>query len=226
VRRPVLPILLLVAVVLIGVGTCNGGDEGDRSRVRAAERAGRRAVDETTTPPLRLEDALLTLGDLPDGYVGAPPEDDELPRTYYEVCGDPDVYGGLHPELAVSASFDDGAPATFVSHELRRYPPDVAALAMGRLEDALARCHLVTEHDRRGGVVSNRLSPVEPLAVPRPAVRFRLTRPEAGSDWRAEVVIVRRGDVLSTVAVYGTGAEPPPLTELAQVVERRLAALA
>ena len=222
-RRPLLPILLLTAVVLVAIGTCDNGDGAERSRVRTAEPPSGGAVDETTTPPPRLEDALLRRGDLPDGYVEAPPAGDDLPRTYYEVCGDPDVYGGLRPVLAVSAGFHDGGPGVFVSHELRRYSPDVAAMAMQRLEDALARCHLVTEHDRRGGVVSNRLALVEPLAVPRPGVRFRLTR--GGSDWRADVLIVRRGGVLSTVAVYGTGTEQPPLVDLAQIVERRLAAL-
>jgi hypothetical protein len=228
VRRSVLPLLLVAAIAFVAVGPCDvGGGGGDRSeRVRVGEPPGRRAVEEPPAPQRRLEDALLTLDDLPEGWVVAPPEDNGLSRTYYEVCGEPDVYGGLRPVLAVSALFSDRGGTTFVSHELRRHDPGVAAEALERLEAALARCDIVTEHDDRGDTTSYTLALVDPPAVEEPAVRFRLARRDGATEWHAEVVVARRGDVLSMLAIHGRPVDQPRVVDLSDRVDERLAELA
>jgi hypothetical protein len=131
----------------------------------------------------------------------------------------------LRPDVTASALFQDQGSGRFVGHDLRRHSNDTAAEAMRRLERALARCDLVTEHGPTGATRPSALTLVEPSAVPEPAVRFRLSRNHGAIEWRADVVIVRRGDVLSMVAVYGSVTDEPRLADLVDRVDERLAAL-
>jgi hypothetical protein len=190
-------VLLAVAVASAGWGSGPGAAPPPRARSQAVYTEAVRVV----------AGAALVRRDLPAGFERVPVhnrgERDE--EAFLELCGSV-VPSPLHRLVADGRVY--AAPGWRVQAVVVAYRPGGADRALARLRSAPPSC----------------ARPVRPQPVQQPAtLAMRVsTNDPADPDARREVVVLRRGDVLSLLAVDGPRSALP--LGLARVLGARLLA--
>jgi len=208
--------LLALAPALIA---CGEDDEGGTTTAAAPPPAPATSPPATSTAPTstagapdqaRLEEALLTEGDLPGDWVAASPSASE------PLCGLPPLQEGA--SRSTSAAFVSDAPPAILSHEVHAYPAGMAEQVMRDVAGAFSDC----EEDVGGAAI--RLSAAAPPALGDEALAFTGEAVQQGAPrLRVELVLIRRSSLVALVAWSGEQApERSVLDPILAEADRRL----
>ena len=202
----------LLVTLLLG-SSCGGSDEGDVSEVvQGAEQEEERGAEEDEEQEKSssgdLEDALLTLDDMPAGWTIAP---ELLEEGEEEDEGECAFDQDLGEENEVEVAFKEGDSGPFVLHVIGRFADDGAAETfMEDFTEYAERCRS-SEED---GVTTK----IDPLSFPDVADEsqsYRLTIEDAETPpVEVNAVLFRQGERASLVAVFSVlGSPDADLTE-------------
>lgn len=199
---------VLLAVVVVSAGW--DGSPSTREPVPAEHRPATVQGAAYAQAALLVERAALVRGDLSAGFVEVAPRNraERDAEDYLQLCGS----SVPSPRFRVAAH-----GGVFMAPGLR-VRSEVVAYAPGNVERALAELRALPRSCAR---------PVRPRPVQQPstlALRVQLTDPadQADASGRHELVVLRRGDVLSLVEV--DGATPERTLGFARLLGARLLA--
>lgn len=203
---------LTVGLLLALAVGCGGGSQQAETITprapRPTEATTAAAPSPRDAPPLNaaeLEEKLLALDDLPAGWTTAPEEEDEDSGTT-EWCGR-DLEEEFEPgvEAAVDFQKDDFGP--FLSHSVERHEGGGAKEAIDAFIETAQECEEWTETDPDAGETTFRLSPLSFPKLGDQTVAVRISGDNDFVSFAGDVVVWRRGDLLSLLINVGIGGD-------------------
>ena len=220
--RRLVPVAL--AVILAGcsfqVGSSDGSSETASSGGGASQGDSGTSEDgvEAGQSELDLGNALITVGDLPNGFSPADDLDDE---------GEEEALCEAGGQTVTVAAVDDAGTGfvdgngTLVLHGIEQHEPGGPGRELEAMRQESAACD--------GEVIDGLPSSVEAMIFPQvgeDTAAFRITQQQNGVTLTFDIVAFQTGDLVSYVAVVGTcGCPPEFLIGLARLAEERAADL-
>lgn len=243
-------IVAIVAVLGLVSGACGGeNDPAERADTvdDAAEvETGRDGNEEEASGDVDVEQALLTLEDMPTGWTTSPDagEDDEGAA---EFCAELDFSEREdEPDAEAEASFEGGEIGPFVTHLVARFGDGEAEKRFTALREAVDECGDFDTTDEDGTTITGQMSAVSfpELADESLAMRLSGTVTTAADGELGELefpmagdlVFFRQGDAVAAVfhlaidaAAFGGGGgglDSAITEDLARKAAEKLAAVA
>lgn len=212
-----------VAMAMLAAGC--GGDDGDRARTveptstttsssepsNTSSDGGAGNDDESSTNAA-LEDVVVKLSDLPSGWTGSPPENDDKADDTF--CDDADPLVEIEPVQEAEANFQQSDFGPFLVSLAGRYDSeDTAKDVMDRFADAVDVCQSFTEVDEDGVETSYTFSPLSFPDLGDDTYAARLNGTTAFGPVALDMVFTRVDDKVLAVMNGGFGAADTALTE-------------
>ena len=172
-----------------------------------------------------LNQALLTLRDLPAGYSKTPGPNSS--DTGSDSCPQADKVFNKETAAEADAAFQRSALGTILFETIAQQRPGTAPLTMTQARRVLLKtCSSFTFKDKDGTTVSGRF---QPEAFPRlgdETIAVSITLHSKGSRLnlavRGDYVAVRTGDVITAVGQFGL-AQTPSMTTFERLTRRAVA---
>lgn len=229
--------LATTVVPLLLLATACGGDDSDERATTVSPQpsssapAGEEAAPEGTLSQVQLEQALLTVPDLPTGYTqGTPSRDDDTPTQSDnpECAARFDELDSAEDEAVATAeaSFEGPGPGVLLEQSLASFEDETRlSERLATVTELLSECPRFTTTDA-GGVEST--INVKPLSFPALgdetlAVGFVIETPELNLN--LNLVVIRVGTILQTVYQGGLSADPAALEQAARKSTEKVQAL-
>lgn len=222
-RRLLFALLCTSLIAIIGCG--DGGDGDDRAEtlnvttVATAAASSRSPVAASPSPTPRpnqidLTRALLSLEDMPTGFTTVPPDDEDDRGS--QPCGKSTELRHNAVETK-EAEFTKGAFGPIISHVASTFKSGEAKDRFDQARTIFEGCPSWTETDEKGETVEYRLSPLSFPRLGDQAYAMRMDVKTGGAVAQADIVFVRRGDVIfllgNTVGGLGVAMVDSALTE-------------
>lgn len=162
----------------------------------------------------RLEALLLTEADLPDGVTvvrveetgDAPPTPPDARQSF---CGQGPPTEGFVPSADAAVQFasndpslESNGPPPWIVEGLTAHPAGEAEAVIAAYREALAACPTETSLDGTA-TGSQTTLPVDAVGDDRLAFTVTLTDPGFGIEFASDFVLVRNGDLLTTLVTSG-----------------------
>ncbi|MGH2711248.1 MAG: hypothetical protein ACRDH9_08615 [Actinomycetota bacterium] len=192
-----------------------GGGGGDGGSGEAAESEETQQAPAVSAPPAK---ALLTVEDLPAGWSlevrGPQGSQDSICGTAFDVTS-----GGAAAPRIFFSRVPDG---DYLAQTLVAFPEGGAAATLDRLRGLLDGCHEWTTLHSNGSEQTWSLDETTLPAVGDELVAFQLSATVGELPLETTQVVIRRGDVLNTVA-YISGAETRQrIQPIADIADRKV----
>lgn len=198
----------MVAVLALVSGACGGGEEpaerADTVDDTAQSDTARDQNGDEASGAVDVEQALLTLEDMPTGWTTSPDagEDDEGAA---EFCDGLDITDD-EADADAEASFEESEMGPFVSHAVARFD-GAGDTRFAQLRQAIEECGDFETTDEDGNTLTGRLSAVsfpelgeESLAVRLSGTVTTVADPDFGElelPMAGDLVFLRQGDVVT-----------------------------
>ncbi len=240
---------IVAMVVVLGLvsGACSGEDDSaeraDTVDDAAEVETGSDGTEENAARDVDVEQALLTLEDMPTGWTTSPDAGEE-DEGAAEFCDGLDITDD-EPDAEAEASFEGSEMGPFVSHAVARFDGG-GATRFAQLRQAIDGCGDFDTTDEEGNTLTGRLSAVsfpefgeESLAVRLSGTVTTVADPDFGElefPMAADLIFFRQGDVVaglfhiaidtSAFGGGGGGLDSTITEDLARKAEEKLAAVA
>ncbi|MDZ7673733.1 MAG: hypothetical protein U5K30_01480 [Acidimicrobiales bacterium] len=199
------------------------GDD-DRDSTSEAENEDQGVLDESA-----LEKRLLTVADMPSGYTISPPEesddteaDDLCEEVFEEIGFDEDSAAGPEAEVSFSKGEASIAGGAVVQQSLGSAEADKLEENFDKLGEAFDACREFSTTDE-DGTMTGTFSPLSFTKFGDDTFAMHLSGDVSseGFDFpiSGDMVFVREGNVVMTIASFGFGMVNIPVEELEQIVE-------
>ncbi|HEV2768420.1 MAG TPA: hypothetical protein VGV63_12030 [Acidimicrobiales bacterium] len=241
-------VVAMIAVLGLVSGACSGEDDpaerADTVEDVAQGDTGRDGNEDEGSGGIDVEQALLTLEDMPTGWMTSPDAGEE-DEGAAEFCDGLDISND-EPDAEAEASFEGSEIGPFVSHVVGRFDGGEAEKRFAELRQAIDECGEFDTTDEDGNTVTGQLSAVsfpelgdESLAVRLSGTVTTVADPDFGElefPMAADLVFFRQGDAVAglfhiaidaTAFGGGGGGLDSTITEdLARKAEEKLTGLA
>ena len=202
-------IVAMVAVLALVSGACGGGEEpAERADTVDDTAQGETAGDQNddaASGDVDVEEALLTLEDLPTGWTTSP-DAGEADEGAAQFCAGLDMSDD-EPDAEAEASFQRSEMGPFVSHVVGRFDGGEAEKRFAELREAIDECGEFDTTDEDGNTLTGRLSAVsfpevgeESLAVRLSGTVTTVADPDFGErefPMAGDLVFFRQGDLVA-----------------------------
>ncbi len=240
---------IVAMVVVLGLvsGACSGEDDpaerADTVDDAAEVETGSDGTEENAAGDVDVEQALLTLEDMPTGWTTSPDAGEE-DEGAAEFCDGLDITDD-EPDAEAEASFEGSEMGPFVSNAVARFDGG-GATRFAQLRQAIDGCGDFDTTDEEGNTLTGRLSAVsfpefgeESLAVRLSGTVTTVADPDFGElefPMAADLIFFRQGDVVaglfhiaidtSAFGGGGGGLDSTITEDLARKAEEKVAAVA
>jgi hypothetical protein len=219
-----------LALLVAALAAC-GGDDDAPEPTGAAQQAGSTTTTAAAVGDVQPSAALLSLADLPAGYVVQTPQESEedSPDGGCQELQDVDVSAADDAREA-GVSFVGGQLGPFVFHAVTDQDPGTAAQEFDNFRAAMRKpeCRTFTETMANGRTATWTLAPLNTIRVGDDTIGYRISGDANALNLTFDYAVERVGDNVSLVgsarapAVGGT--LPPDLSALLRRAHQKLVA--
>lgn len=204
-RRITLAVLLPLALAACG------GDGGPTSQPTASSTSASpspTSASPSPSPsipaPAELDAKLLVASDLGAGWTADGPDDSDDDEPATTTSGSPGAcdFDQFTEEQVLrdrTVDLENGSTGTFVSHEIEIYEPGAATTTFQQIRDFLGRCKEISQTED-GEKFTMKLQPLTNVGTyGDESIGARISTTIAGQTFRGAIVVIRKGDFLSTI---------------------------